>query len=792
MALVVSLSLVMMIIALLALYLYELFGAAEELQSRTDSGALSVAVQELRNGVALNPGSELTNFYPWLDSNQTIDLYSCNGPVGQTMLVAINAQQEGTAQAGADAMSLQSDLSDIESRLLAAQKQHLQFANTAFNTGRSDPLQLLGLGGGSTLPVTAIAALKINDNQSVAANVYWPDTLPKIPSGSSKGTAFFPDTTTPGNSLLGNQPYLTGYNTFTIQVPGGSVGPIVPAGNRPILQPRLVATTLDAIPDDGVTPANAFVVSTQGKDVEVPQSNKPSKSKQIDSQTLANNSIGLVGVPNNPGACDVPASIPGGFVQIFNNFGWGSPQSMPNPNSLLFNNQLSTQPGSGIYIATDANNNPIAFAAGDAGLQALNQWVQSNANVSSGSPDPATAQIFNASDGSQATPAQLKLATQIHSAPGPLGDARNPRPCTNANSAGGSGDDPACSCHMQAFENAYPSSNSLMPYNNGGASQLIALEQFDASLFQGYQLAWGAWNVFCQHGYTVAQANVSLVMPDICTNPPNIQSRQNSQNSFTLGTPPAPAGQQGPFFGSGVRIFDHHPQPSGPLPPEQFCAATNVPAVMYSSPYTAPSGGPYLFSHPGTFSQLITQVTGGSVTDFLTSTSPGQQLMGRAYEINPATTIAAVAAALNASNQQVDLGSSLFLYMDNPTNRKWVVSTSPPPWVKGNPGNPDGTEPAFNPKTGQFSQGSSGYVGKPYPVDSALCGDNNHQCGMHNLPFYQSPFYDANGNQIHPITEYEVMGFWPGSGYNGHSPHLGTLNFGEYLNYQNITISQPN
>src|SRR5262249_8052731 len=75
-----------------------LLGGGRELQNAVDAGNLNVTKQAAKNiGVTLKAGTELDNFRRLVDTDTgKINLLTYNRVVGQAMLVAANAQEEGT------------------------------------------------------------------------------------------------------------------------------------------------------------------------------------------------------------------------------------------------------------------------------------------------------------------------------------------------------------------------------------------------------------------------------------------------------------------------------------------------------------------------------------------------------------------------------------------------------------------------------------------------------------------------------------------------------------------------
>src|SRR5271168_963138 len=126
MALVASLCLVLVIIGFAFFWLARMLGGGTELQRSTDAGNLNVAKEALRSpklnvfgagpydiGNAATLAEIQKNFGDLQDpANGQLDLLVYNRLVGQALLVALNAADEGTPAAAANAQKLIQLLTD--------------------------------------------------------------------------------------------------------------------------------------------------------------------------------------------------------------------------------------------------------------------------------------------------------------------------------------------------------------------------------------------------------------------------------------------------------------------------------------------------------------------------------------------------------------------------------------------------------------------------------------------------------------------------------------------------------
>lgn len=396
-----------------------------ELQNATESGNLNVAKSAFKTpAITLEAGLEKNNFSGLLDDNGTINLRNYNRVVGQVLLVALNAQSQGTAESREHARSLISALQigngSIGERLHEALSDGFASQTPFDKLAGANFLRLLGQHKLShKVSEYQIGYLK----KGASANVYLdPTILPgsaSIPAGTySTGSA---DST-------GFQ-YLSGYQP--VEVSG--IGTIAGVPVLPNQRPHLVSTTDFAnntnAPVSGLTlPPNSFKSAGAAKE-------------HVSQDFLRAISCSIVGALDNK----FTASIPHGYI-VLNNPS-GTLDSTPAPNAAnIFNNELFT----GVFVANNG-----AFST-DRAL--IDQWAAYNSVNPPAGPQPPTNGLFG-------DPHSIKS----------LGGNGYPSQC-DYTSMDGAGANAGCQSLRNAFEQAYGADYQLPSATN----ELTAVEQFRA------------------------------------------------------------------------------------------------------------------------------------------------------------------------------------------------------------------------------------------------------------------------------------------------------------------------
>ena len=324
-ALVVAVIFCLSLIGIGMFAMTKLFGGARELSMLTDSGTLNLGkrmgvvgvplqtnpqkfqyhfsagfigagswTKSKAQNVQLQNGVEGSNFSALADSNGNISLQNYNRVIAQTMLVAFNAQGEGTMAAASNAQSLydyvQRNNTSLSERLLAKLSDPTVSSPIFQNTGMANSLRMLGPASTPTF---------INNQYGVAytdpggcTNVWIDPTI--LPSGITMPAAAVSSTNGPTN-----QPYLTGYTDI-------DAGPITLQGTPvyPGCQPHLIAQrdfdgSLTSPASLGYVAPNSFGAYASANDT-------------LSSNTVMNRSQSVVGLLNS----GYPAAIPGGYVVL--------------------------------------------------------------------------------------------------------------------------------------------------------------------------------------------------------------------------------------------------------------------------------------------------------------------------------------------------------------------------------------------------------------------------------------------------------------------------------------------
>lgn len=367
-ALTAACAIVITILGLIFVFLSGLLGGSRELENATDAGALNLAKQAaISPAIQLNSGIEQNNFAGLAGPNGAINLLNFNRLVGQTLIVAANAQAENTTLAHQNTQqlvaALQAPTSSIAQRLLSA-----------FNNGPapSEVGAFNGVAFANSLRMLNGSQFKqdpvhpFHDQYMVsymdagqASNVFLDPTILPVPANL------------PANALSSikspsGQCYISGYTDITF----AGMPAIAGATMHPQQQPYLVrqsdfATSAVSNVSAGAVPPNAFMTAAQ--------------ASAGGGNGLENLSSSTVGALNSI----YPACIPNGYIVVSNPAGDQMPSNMPLPsNESIFNNQLFT----GIFVS-----NTGCFSTDESQIQA---WADYNNGGRTGQA-PATDGLFN-------------------------------------------------------------------------------------------------------------------------------------------------------------------------------------------------------------------------------------------------------------------------------------------------------------------------------------------------------------------------------------------------------------
>jgi hypothetical protein len=381
-ALVAALTVIVCIVGIFLFFVLGVIGGSRETQNATDSGNLNLGKQAiLHPDIQLNTGVEQDNFAGLTDQNGNVNLANYNRLTAQAIIVAANAQAEGTTEAKTNLQTLtdtfQSGQGSISKRL------HDALASAAKTDASFSSLAL----SNSTRMVKSASPNNVDTGYQTAyvdaaspTNV----TLDKsiLPAGA----------TLPSNALSSTnggsgKPYINGYTDITFtgmpSVSGASVHP----GQQPhlISDTDFKGSTSNPVTAGAVPPNSFQSVSTTAV----------STITSYKNTSLVNLSCSTVGSLKQ----EFQASIPRGYIVVTNPSGFQFNGNLPNADS-IFNNQLYT----GLYLGSNG-----AFSTSEDAMQA---WVDYNNASPTPSSTPPTTGIYN-SNGDQISVADGKGITSL-------------------------------------------------------------------------------------------------------------------------------------------------------------------------------------------------------------------------------------------------------------------------------------------------------------------------------------------------------------------------------------------
>ncbi|CAN5623517.1 hypothetical protein BH10CYA1_BH10CYA1_42680 [soil metagenome] len=373
--------LVIIVIGIGCFFLAKIFGGGREVANATDAGALNIAKNAMNKtnpliSVSL-PGAsgEYADFVALADppSSNTINLLTYNRCVAQALIVAMNAQQEGTPTAATHAGNVISALNQLGSALKA------KLTNPAlvqyFGAVNNDTRMWGNTGLNAQASTYKTAFMKHNES----TNIYLTPSLFNHPPVNLATPSNFESVglaITPQLNPAVNNAYLKGY--FSLNVPG--IGSVMGVPVFPQQNPHLVALAdfnnpaTSAAPS-GTVPPNAFSVAA---------SSTEAKTGVLGGAIAAAIVGSSVTKANNGGAAnyDFPASVPGGYLAIVNLPSATLPAggiAVPNDDN-IFNNELYLGPG----IDITSTSSGAAYNKTD--MSASAAWAAYN-NSSSSNPD---------------------------------------------------------------------------------------------------------------------------------------------------------------------------------------------------------------------------------------------------------------------------------------------------------------------------------------------------------------------------------------------------------------------
>lgn len=303
--LVACVVLVLVVIGIASFFFIKILGGGRELANATDSGALNIAKQAIKNPhrSAASFGSDVVNNFGLLSDGGEFDLLSYNRVVAHAYLVAVNAKAEGTGLAANNAKKLYSGMTGIGKFL----KQSLESEGTM---------------GGYFTDLTARNNTRMLGNNGIAISEYAVGYV--RPSGSTN-VKF---TIAPGSGApTSSSGFMAGYKPFSVDVGGDNMVfcgvPLYPKD-----QPHLISNSeFNARSSGGgadYVPANAFRAGGDSKD---------NHTRRLINAVACS----IVGCMNNT----YDARFQYGYLEIVNGPSMPTPAPRANTQDDIFSHELS-------------------------------------------------------------------------------------------------------------------------------------------------------------------------------------------------------------------------------------------------------------------------------------------------------------------------------------------------------------------------------------------------------------------------------------------------------------------
>jgi hypothetical protein len=606
--------LVIIVIGIGAFFLAKIFGGGREVSNATDAGTLNVAKQALRsNNAAFTMSGNEKDFWPLEDpalgvGNHKITLFTYNRCVAQALLVALNADQEGTPQAKANAQTVFDTLrrigAGIKGQLILPATLQGDFTQVASNNNT----RMFGGGANYVADAQHYTYKWMKDKGST--NIYFdPSTLSGLPSAGQIKYNLSADKVPPAGAEQGS--YMSGYDP--INVPNAGInGTLVGVPVFPQQKPHLVGVKdfdSSAFTDpNSFAPPNAFKITTQSTE---------QKSGNNLGGAVACAIVGAVKANGgeNP---DFKGIIPGGYIEIANLPPLNVlPYQAADPNAetnSIFNNELYNGPlelsdqgpqtmfstSSGAlqawadYNASESPPGPAPTAPDT--LDSNNRWTSKQPTAGQGFPNNSPTVIYVATGGGGSTPATQADLLALKN--GKRIDCTQDLIATNLSDSG-------CSGNLQSFQNAYGrgtgggslSSNPNTPWSAVDGMKLDLITQFNSGA-KSARVMGGVGSAPNAKGVTATGLGKWKSYP----------------------TPP-------PFY-------EKWPTASGTTPMEST----------------------------GTVGELLNEV-GSCVNNQLLG-----DMLQRVNEIKPGTSMGALQAMLNAPSAQIPMRGNLYIHLVDPKN----------------------------------------------------------------------------------------------------------------------------
>jgi hypothetical protein len=357
-------------------FLAKLCGGGREVTNATDAGTLNVAKQALRSSYVETPAP--ADFMALADPQYSgqITLYTYNRAVAQALLVALNAQQENTGTALANAATTFGYLNTVGTGLTTLLRNSSTLNNQFTVVADGNSMKMYG---NNTISEAMGGYNYAYMKPGGSTNIWFSSaSFPGAPAASLSSLNLVASVAldkTP--SMVGDvgayqDKYMVGYQSIAVPGVGSVMGvPVFPQQTPHLV--RLADFQTAATAPAATVPPNAFCVQSQNLDCK-------------SSTTGGAIACAIVGCAyaagvNNPvtSPVDFVGCIPGGYILLANRSaapvpaGWSGPVDSSNN---IFNHELGDAPG---IESTQSGPNDVFTLDSGAGAQSLQQWAAYNA-----------------------------------------------------------------------------------------------------------------------------------------------------------------------------------------------------------------------------------------------------------------------------------------------------------------------------------------------------------------------------------------------------------------------------
>ncbi len=804
-----AIILLMIVIGMAVFYFAQFVGGNKELVNATDAGALATASNILAVGLTSdevknlppefqNLGVDNTGTPIGIDANTgspdltnaIFNVYAFNRAAGLTLLVALNAAEDGSPSAIYNANTLITALNNFGTKLNTDMQNSPSFANAFVNLATNNRVEMLGNSTISLGDNDQVQFANVPSDGSGKANVYFNSAIyqndptlknwiQQMTSSSGATSQINSRYNASDPNAQAGQPFVCGYKALDMSTITGVPG-FTPLIYTCAVNPGQLPHMIDQNRFNNLgASANCYAPSNSTLAKATATDNRSNllcsalgcaMLGSSDNQYPIAMSYGWIRIKNNPDAIEAnvsqsPAVVPvplwiNGIASIFNNELWMGAGGYGGIN--LANNSVFDTEG------YDNPNDPFDVGPpGYSGVGELNGWVCYN---NSNPTDPTLKDQYG--HDKTLDPSRLQNSgNYILGYPSPTANVRmsgNFNQTATVNDMRGvtsvvaycnsdmyiAGQTPQlCQDNLTTWTSNYrapttgPNGLSSGPYDNGTqpVGGLTNIEYLKGEVIGAY------WDVIQQ----VHSGN---------NNPPGL--------TFTLNAPQLP---------SGSKVYDRSDQ-----------IAYAVPGSTHSVSFGTVGTPADLLNQLYTYNATCANV--GDTTQWNDLTTPLGMLLQRAKQILPTVAGSDLTALLQT--YPINLNQYQYIYLPI-GGSKLTISQSPPAWLSPYPEHskpgatiPDGTsvltcKDASWDDSGTYIKGKTGIV--PISVSNTVV--NSIAGGVNGIYgdgyTHQQPYDSFAGN----LNTYDSVTWTSNSGRNF---FLGELSFGNYVNGSYGTYTQAN